>query len=175
MNAIDRAEKGAADRLIDKGQKRNLILAAREAFERLVEAGELGDAAEFDSWRHHQQKLTIEVESLTRARNSDYHALLAHFHALAGRTEAARRVESAARVAPRNFALAKLRHEFDAARDVIDEPERYIEAIAKCRFKTPRLDDLTEKQVWGLVFDLRRNAQRRRGDPRVARTKGGRA
>ena len=58
-------------------------------------------------------------------------------------------------------AMAKLRMELDRARDIIDNPEAYVATIARCRFKCPTID-LSEKQIWMLIFDIWRNASRRR-------------
>jgi hypothetical protein len=46
--------------------------------------------------------------------------------------------------------------------DVIEHAEGYVFAIARARYKVGSMDELGEKQLWVLLFDLRRNAQRRR-------------
>jgi hypothetical protein len=41
------------------------------------------------------------------------------------------------------------------ARTQIADPRRYVETIARSKYKVG-LDDLTSKQLWTVVFDLRR-------------------
>lgn len=159
-----RATEGAAATPLSPEQRRTLALLARQAFGRLCAAGALGDAAEFDSWRHHQCVLAVERPGLRACRNEDYLPLRAHFLALLGRREAAERARVRAEVEPLTWAVRRLETEMAAARDVIERPEEYVASIARCKFKTRLFrTDLNEKQVWTLVFDIRRAAQKRRG------------
>jgi hypothetical protein len=61
------------------------------------------------------------------------------------------------------MALHKLHAELASAADVIKRPHDYVAAIAAARFKTSLIEtDLAANQIWNLVFDIRRAAQRRR-------------
>ncbi|MFA6271419.1 MAG: hypothetical protein WC657_09535, partial [Candidatus Paceibacterota bacterium] len=85
-----------------------------------------------------------------------------HFLRLLGQTTMADRMQARAEMEPRRVAEWKLRHECEAAADVIDRPWEYAMSIARARYKVQSVDDLAAKQLWVLMFDLRRNAQRRR-------------
>lgn len=155
---IDRAIQGAALQPLSKEQKRALVLLARKAFER----SDLKSQMSFEDWRHHQQLLCVERASLTACTNEDFNFLRSHYLALLGQSRAAESVRAAACCEPRTWALTKLRKECEAAEDVIAQPWPYVQAIARSRFKGAQIEDLAEKQVWSLIFDIRRNAQRRR-------------
>lgn len=157
MNALDRAEAGAANTPLSAGQKRDLILLARRAWEKA------GALESFDAWRHRQILLCVERPGLRACTNADYGYVSAHFLALVGQADFAHRQRDRADANDRTMALAKLDAELDAAADVIENGAAYVAAIARARFKTTLIrTDLNAKQIWGLVFDLRRNAQRRR-------------
>jgi hypothetical protein len=98
-----------------------------------------------------------------------------HFRGLQCRAQAARGQMPAARAAARDSAYwaqrsmgddrrraqAVLRKALDEARDVIERPEDYAQTIAGCKYKA-RLEALSPKQMWTIVFDVRRAAQQRR-------------
>jgi hypothetical protein len=159
---IDRCVDGAALAPLSADQRKELALLARRAFERLYDSGTLSETTEFDSWRHHQVLMVCERNGLREARNEDFLTLQAHFLGMLGQTAMADRRRVAAQMEPRHWALAKLRHECEAASDVIDRAWDYVSSISRSRFKTAQIEELGEKQIWVLVFDLRRNAQHRR-------------
>jgi hypothetical protein len=162
MNAIDRAIEGAANAPITREMKTELILLARRAFKRGQELGTIPETLAFDDWRHREQTLATERSSLTQATNEDFRFLKAHFLALAGADRQAERTRSGAEREGWRVARHKLASECDKAADVIERPEAYALSIARARWKTDDAQRLTAKQLWVLVFDLRRNAQRRR-------------
>lgn len=159
--------EGAARAPLTSEQRQKLAILARHAFERAMEGHALPCPC-FDVWRHEQIRLCTERAGIRECRQEDYDVVKAHFLRLIGQPAMAQRMQDRADVEPRRQALGKLRNECAAAADVIDHAEAYVAAIARARFKTRAIDDLNEKQIWGLVFDLRRNAQRRRAKGRAA-------
>ena len=157
---IDRAMSGAAGAPLSNTQKRRICQAARLAFGAQHARGLAG--GDFDAWRHEEQFKACHHEHLTTATNAHYPALMARFLWLAGRPEAARRMQEQAALDPRRIAEAKFEQALAEAEREIDRPREYAVAIARCKFKTMDLDDLTPRQLWVLVFDLRRAAQKRR-------------
>ena len=147
--------EGAALAPLTNEQKRELVLLARSAW------AFIGRPLDFDTWRHQQVAQVCERHGLREARQEEYLLLRAHFLGMLGQQRMAQRDLVLAAVEPRRVALHKLEQEFAAVTDVIDRPQEYVEAIARARFKIG-LDDCGEKQLWVLLFDLRRNAQRRR-------------
>jgi len=162
MNALDRAIDGAALAPLDNEQKRSLILLARRAYRRYETATPEDERRSFEDWRRREQKIAVERDSLRASTNEDFRYLKAHFLRLCGDAVAADRLATSARLEPRQWARKKLEKECAAAADVIARPVEYVSSIARARFKVPDLDALAEKQLWILVFDVRRNAQRRR-------------
>jgi len=171
---IDEAMEGAAAAPLVADQRRRLAILCRNAH---AEAARCGLAQEpFDVWRHRQVMMCCERDGLRECRQEDYAVVEAHMHwvlaearRLSGREQAARRQrERAATMAvraegnPVRQARWKLRQEFLAAADVIEAPEAYAAHIARSKFRTAHIEDLSARQVWSLVFDLRRAAAARR-------------
>lgn len=160
---IDRAIDGAALALLTSEQKRELVLLARRAFDR-VKSGRLGDASlpDFDGWRHEQVLQAVERPGISACRQEDFAQVKGHFLRLLGQAGMADRMQARAEMEPRRVAIWKLEHECGAVSDVIARPMEYAMSIARARYKVQTLSDLSTKQIWVLLFDLRRNAQRRR-------------
>jgi hypothetical protein len=157
--AIDQAVRGGELAPLTRDQKTRLILLARDAWE---QAGGAASGQDFTAWRYEQTEAACGRASLRVATQRDFRAIRGHFRGLLGRTRGAFRDAVAAATDDRGFVLAKLRHEIRAAEDVIEAGEAYVRRIARSRFKTGQLEALSSKELWSLVFDLRRNAQRRR-------------
>jgi len=162
MSTIDRCIDGAALAPLTAAQKRELVLLARRAFERLYDSGAISEATEFDAWRHGQTLQCVERPGISACRQEDFAQVKSHFLRLLGQEGMSQRLQARADMEPRRVALWKLEQECAAARDVIDRPLEYVSSIARARYKAASMDDLGEKQIWVLMFDLRRNAQRRR-------------
>lgn len=155
---IDRAVRGSELSPLNNEQKAVICILAREAYDKIgCLAGE-----KYTEWRHEQQQIACGKLSLCTATQKDYRALRGHFLALLGRTRAAFKDFVAAEAGDTGFAMAKLKHEIKNASDVIQNGEDYVRKIARSRFKTMDLKSLGSKQIWNLIFDIRRNAQRRR-------------
>ena len=155
---IDRAVRGSELSPLTNEQKATLCIMAREAYDKV---GHLMSDY-YDSWRHEQQQEACGRSSLCTATQKDYRALRGHFRMLLGYKKSAFKDFVASETSDVGFSISKLRHECENAKDVIENPMEYVATIAKSRFKTRDLSDLGSKQVWSLIFDIRRNAQRRR-------------
>ena len=138
-----------------------MVLLAKEAFDRLVESGVLGDAAEFAVWRHEQCQQTVERPGLTCCRNEDYLPLQAHFLRLLGRKVAAEIAAKRVWDDPRRQALAKLQHECRAAADVMPAAWNYASGFVRNK-RGVSIDDADAKTVWHAVFLIRRRASQLR-------------
>lgn len=179
---IESCISGAALAPLTGEQRQKLAQLARRAFDRICRrsSADIGGSgrvcprpsasiggSDFDSWRHAQIRQCVERAGIRECRQEDYDVVKAHFLRLLGHAEMAERMQARADVEPRRQALGKLHRECREASDVIDRPLEYVAAISAARFKTRTIDDLSEKQLWSLVFDLRRNAQRRRNGGRT--------
>jgi len=170
----DMAARGAALGPLTRLQKTRVCVLARRAWLGLGRPGyadqapnlpdwmRLTEQEAFTLWRQAEQRKAVGVSHLTAASNRDYPELMAHFARLAGQEAGARRWELRAVGDEHRMALAKLRQEMDRERDTIERPEEYVGRIAICKFKTNDFRALSPRQIWTLVFDLRRAAQRRR-------------
>lgn len=159
---INRCVRGASLAPLTNEQKTRLVLLARDAW-LTTKPADTNDKAAFDGWRHQQCLMCCERPGLTALRQEDFLHAEAHWLRMLGKGAAADRRELRAAVEPRIMALHKLRAECQAARDVIESPMQYVACIAASKFKTKLVEtDLSAKQIWTLVFDIRRAAQKRR-------------
>jgi len=159
MNALDRAVAGSAGAPLTSHQRQQMCALAHEAWTAKFRAGHAG--ADFEAWRHEEQFKACHKESLRAATQADWPRLRAHFLRLLGRVEQARALEQRSATGNRPVAWGKLQQTAREVADVIERPLDYAGRIAAARFKRP-LTQLNERELWTLVFDLRRNAQRRR-------------
>lgn len=160
-NTIDRAMAGSGAAALTKEQRRRMV--ARYIVPAWKHQRSLGLAGEdMEAWRREEQWKACRKEYLRAATQADWAPLCAHFLRLAGNVAAGNRQDLRGRCQGIHVALWHLRQAMDHARGTIERPEEYCAAIAKARFKTRDVKSLSERQVWGLVFDMRRAAQRRR-------------
>ena len=171
--AMDRqgaAIAGAACAGLSRAQKRKICMAAERAWHnqgcplwepdanpeyRLSRTGSL------ELWRHLEQERLTGRKHLTQCGQADYQLLLSHFLALAGDMEGA--AAAAERMAGDDTrrAAAVLRKELTAAQRYISSPRRYVAVIAASKFKRD-LHQLTPRELWTLIFDLRRAVSARK-------------
>lgn len=174
---IDRAAAGVGGAPLDKDDKRRIAMLAKEAWlaqerpgfadqpDDIPDVMKLSESEAFTCWRQDEQAKACGTGHLTTATKRSYALLMAHFSRLAGREEDAVYWEGRAVTEPSRTARAKLRQELASVQDVIQRPAQYVATIARCKFRTTDLDSLSEKQLWVLVFDIRRAAQKRRANP----------
>lgn len=159
--AQQRAMRGAAGNPISAEQKRDLVLLARRVYDAMDKRGDLLAGQTFDAWRRLHCRMAVERAGLRDCTNEDYLPLRAHFLGLLGARQAAERTRWAAANEPVRAAMFRLRREMEAARLRIGNPEAYVQSISRCKFKC-LIEECNEKQLWTLVFDIRRAAQKRR-------------
>lgn len=186
MNGIDRAMAGASGAPLSKRQKRDVCMLAGLAWqhsgrpyydENAYETQDpiaLSPAEALELWRHEEQARACGKKHLTACTQRDFPWLMAHFLRAAGQNVLARQYEVGAALDPLRQARAKLEATMLDVAGAIERPRDYAAAIARCKFKTTDLAALSPRQVWVLVFDLRRAAQKRRasgrGSPATARS-----
>lgn len=187
-NPIDRAMMGAAGAPLSPEQKRDVARLARRAWDLAGQPGYADQAADvpaelrlsateaFKLWRHDQARKGCGLASLRACTQKEFPALMAWFGHLCGWRNGERRWMAAQAGDGARRALAVLRREMAAAAGTIERPAEYVGAIARCKFKTADLETLSERQVWVLVFDIRRAGQaRRKAAAKPTETKGGAA
>lgn len=183
----ERAIRGAAGAALRNEQKRDICMLASKVWAMIGKPGfadqaadlpkafRLSEAEASEMWRQNEQRAACGTLHLTAARQDQYTVLMSHFRALECRALAARGKMAAARDAGREAgfwakrgmgddrrrAQAVLDRELVGVADVIERPTDYAQTIAGCKFKA-RLEALSPKQIWTIVFDIRRAAQKRR-------------
>lgn len=173
-NALSRAVRGLGGGPLSDAQKRNICLLARAAWERAGKPGfadqvgpaevALSQTEAFTLWRHRQTFRAVGRESLKACTQREYPAVMAHFAQDAGMSGEARYWLGRMVGDETRQARGVLNRAILQASDVIGNPRGYVASIAASRFRTTDLESLSGRQVMTLVFDLRRNAQRRRAD-----------
>lgn len=158
------AINGAACAPLTKRQKQILCMVAARAWRAqncpLWEPDQdpeirLARTSALELWRHLEQERLTGRKHLTACGQGDFELLRAHFARLAGDRRVAAAAEARISGDDTRRARAVLRSELAAARRQIADPRRYVETIARSKYKTG-LDGLTPKQIWTVIFDLRR-------------------
>lgn len=164
------AIQGAANAPLSKAQKRNLCILAERAWDakgcpmwepRQDPAIRLCRTSALELWRHIEQERLTGRKHLTQCGQADYELLRAHFARLAGDGREAAAAEARMAGDDVRRAQAVLRAELAAAVRWIADPRRYAETIARSKYKVG-LDGLTAKQIWTILFDLRRSVWARK-------------
>jgi hypothetical protein len=177
---IDRAIAGASSAPLSKEQKKNVVMAAAEAWAKddgrphydpdAFEARDplaLSPGEALELWRHEEQQKACGRKHLTACTQRDYALLMAHFARLCERVNTANAWAERAATNGHRQAMAKLQRTFEEVRSAIDRPVDYALAIARRQFKVTALEDCTERQLWSLVYTLRNRASARRGTRRA--------
>ena len=153
MSAADQAVSGSANTLLTGRQRSALAQLARKAYVNLSNHGLIEQ--DFDSWRREQCIAACGLR-ITEASNRHYLILESHFYNLMGRTDLAFKKVLKQQTEARGWAIQKLFQECTKAKLSLDYPR----AIARDKFKTTDLETLTDKQLWHLVFSVRRRQQK---------------
>ena len=164
------AIQGAAAAPLSREQKRKICMLAERAW--IAQGQPLWEPAQdpairlcrssaCELWRREEQERLTGRKHLTSCGQADYELLVAHFAGLAGDRREAAAAEARIPGDDVRRAMAVLRRELAAARRQIAEPRRYAETIAQAKYKA-KLDGLTAKQLWTVVFDLRRAVSARK-------------
>lgn len=162
INPLHRACSALGGSPLTNQQKRDAILLMREAWAAglLPDADRSADA--FTAWRREQTSAACGHPHLTACQQRHFPAIMAHFARLAGKAPLSRYWTARAFVGDEaRQARSLLDRAIREASDVIKKPEEYAASICRTRFKLG-IEDASQRQLMTLVFDVRRNAQRRR-------------
>ena len=166
-----KAIQGAACAPLSRTQKRILCMLAEKAWELQGHPYydpeddtdlALSRSAALELWRHGEQEHVTGRKHLTACGQGDFELLKAHFSRLAGLEAQAKACEERRAGDDMRRARAALEREMAVARTQISDVRSYVAVIARSKYKTAELADLTPKQVWTLLFDLRRAVVRRK-------------
>lgn len=158
--------EGTASKLLKNNQKAEIGILAKQAFLKAEKHG-LTDGLKETPWRHREAIQACGLR-ISEASQCHYNELVSHFSQLAGQQGRAFGAELRKGTDPLRIALFKLREEL-AKQGLADG---YAASIAKHKFKVMSLERLSAKQVWVLVFDLRRIAGGAAGKERKAKVRG---
>lgn len=165
-NSLDKAVRAQGGAVVKPHQVKAMILAARRAYSEQAKLGLVDDGESFDVWRRatlHDVVGAAAPSSFRTVTQRDYVAVLRYFWELAGdgcMDDAAR--EKAAD--ERRRALWALTLEEGRLEDCFGGREgaaRYADALFAKIHETSRLA-ATSRQVWAVIFTLRKRAATRR-------------
>lgn len=190
-DAIDKAVRAQGGGVVKPHQVKAMILAARRAYKAQSELGLVDDGVDFDAWRKatlHDVTGGDAPESFRTVTQRDYAAVMEYFARLAGERAEARRsdtIKVADERARALWALNLVEGEVAAAFTPGGAGEsgrgaarRYADALFWKIHRTER-SLATPRQIWAVIFTLRKRAKARRSDMGGAMgssrpTKGGR-
>ena len=175
MNAMqqERAMEGGRGVRLSREQKAKVCQMAQRAWERLgrpmyADQGDTPDCLRLskslalETWRQLEQERVTGKRSLREMGQGEFCLLMAHFAQIAEEYDAAEFWGERAESDGKRRAIFALRREIERADPALGHAQRYVGAIAEDKFGTTNLSQLGEKQVWTLVFDLRRAVARKR-------------
>lgn len=144
--------------LLSRDQKLVLVKLAQTAWVRSGAA----KADESEEAFRQREALAACGRRISQATQKDYNALKSHFLQLAGDTAGAFDAQMKVSISDYNVALYKLRAEL-AKHKLTDS---YAVAILSRKYKVSGLQWATAKQLWGVLFDVRRSHTRKAFDRR---------
>jgi hypothetical protein len=178
---VEGRSQGAALASMTPEEIKPLVLLARKAFDYLCAMGQLGDAAEFDAWRHAQCLITVERSGFRECRHEDFLPLKAHFLRLLGREAEADNALLRQETQPRRHAMHSLDLACEEAEAAATDAGLQFDgkAYAGGFLRNKRhvsIEDADEKAIWHAVYVLRRKAaSMRKKDCRTLRRCSGQA
>ena len=135
--------------LLTSSQRQALARLARRAWSAARERG--ATAADFDTWRHDQVQQVTGQPGLRHLTQQHFRRVRGHFlHLLGNDDSALRDIIAAETEGPRQTLFILARETTKAGL-----PMAYPAAIARNRFHNQNLDELTEKQLWMLIYTVR--------------------
>jgi hypothetical protein len=165
-DAIDKAVRAQGGAVVKPHQVKAMILAARRAYSEQAKAGLVDDGVDFDAWRRatlHDVVGAAAPDSFRAVTQRDYAAVMDYFGRLAGDKRAeARRSDTIADEERRAlWALNLVEGEVAGTLGGRDGARRYADALFRKIHKTDRYG-ATARQVWAVIFTLRKRATKRR-------------
>lgn len=172
----EKAIAGAASAALSRLQKRMVCQAAAAAWEKAgrphfcqgaAEPWALSKSAALELWRQEQQERITGRRHLTACGQADFPLLLAHFEQLGGKAASANHWQNRRAGDDARRARRALEAELASAFPTLVNPRAYVWQIARAKFKCGDLDRLSEKQLWTLLFDLRRAVAAKKRFPKL--------
>ena len=165
-DAIDKAVRAQGGAVVKPHQVKAMILAARRAYSEQAKAGLVDDGVDFDAWRRatlHDVVGAAAPDSFRAVTQRDYAAVMDYFGRLAGDKRAeARRSDTIADEERRAlWALNLVEGEVAGTLGGREGARRYADALFRKIHKTDRYG-ATARQVWAVIFTLRKRATKRR-------------
>jgi len=148
-------------------QKLQLSELAAAAYERAITHYSTDDL-KLAAWR---QRESIKAAGLriSEAEQQHYNLIKAHFQALAGESGQAFDTHIREHTSPERVARFKLDEEIKKH----GLADGYAAYIARCKFKQQDLAKLTAKQLWSLVYDIRRTHTKAKLESKKSKVKRG--
>ena len=169
-NAIDKAVRAQGGAVVKPHQVKAMVLAARRAYKVQSELGLVDDGVDFDAWRRatlHDVTGPAAPDSFRAVTQRDYSAVVAYFRRLAGdrRAEARRpdTMRSDDEQARALWSLGLVEGETADAFGGREGARRYADALFAKIHKTNRFA-ATARQVWAVIFTMRKRAKARRSE-----------
>lgn len=166
-NAIDKAVRAQGGAVVKPNQVKAMILAARRAYKTQAQAGLVDDGVDFDAWRRatlHDITGAASPSSFRAVTQRDFAAVMRYFGQLAGgEAEHSSAIKSGDE---ERRALWALNREEQQLADVFGGREgvrRYSAALFSKIHSTTRLG-ATPRQIWAVIFTLRKRAKARRSE-----------
>lgn len=154
-----RTPSKAAGGMLTNRQKAMLVLLAKDAWSMLPDP-----RPSFDAWRVEQAYRACGAR-ISTAFQRHFLKLRAHFRDLAGNVRGAFADHLRSGTEPARLALHHLRK--SCAEAGVDYPE-YPRSIARVQFRAGSLEDLTEHQLWCLVYTVRARGRGRKKTSPIA-------
>ena len=167
-NAIDKAVRAQGGAVVKPHQVKTMVIAARRAYAEQSKLGLVDDGIDFDAWRKatlHDIVGAAAPSSFRAVTQRDYAAVIAYFEELAGDGRAkARRSDRAEDEQTRAlWALTLVEGEVADAFGGREGAARYADSLFEKIHRTVRFA-ATAKQIWAVIFTLRKRAKARRSE-----------
>ena len=176
-NAIDKAVRAQGGAVVKPHQVKAMILAARRAYMEQSKAGLVDDGVGFDAWRRatlHDVTGPAAPDSFRAVTQRDYAAVIGYFGELAGGRRAQRpATPSDDEQARALWTLNLVEGEVAGTLGGREGARRYADALFRKIHKTER-HAATARQVWAVIFTMRKRAKARRSENRSKTALGAR-
>ena len=169
-NAIDKAVRAQGGAVVKPNQVKAMILAARRAYKTQAQAGLVDDGVDFDAWRRatlHDVTGAASPSSFRAVTQRDFAAVMRYFGQLAGDCAPTRgnskRTTASDEERRAQWALRQVELSVADAFGGREGAMRYADALFQKIHQTDRFL-ATAKQIWAVIFTLRKRAKARRSE-----------
>jgi len=152
---------------LTKGQKAELAQLSNAAWKRSA----VREQISAEKFRHEQVRIACSKEGLRCCTQEDYQLVRARLLGLLGRPREAQHATLRAATEPLRIAQAVLRRELRQA-ESIGITDGFAAHICASKYKCS-LGELSARQTWSIIFDVRRSVSARRKKQCAEATRGG--